>query len=290
LKLYLIEAVAFAVGFVFYALAALSTYTILQFEHSRIDPLSMLFLLGAGGVFSVAVGYACMLGIGGSLSLGVAELICRLTRSRQVLELVGDDTSSSANRILQRTYFLYSSLIIFILSVALGWDIYNADGPKASFLRPFLHLLDPLSKPLKVSPVMYSLELVPVLLVLVTLAGIAPSIALPYFRRFRVAGVNGSPFHTSLLTMVGGVIVGVSAAVTLAGFIYDALWAGRAPIYYHFFVLASVGLSVHFALGTYLARDRSEEMIEARLKRGGSRFVLLGRVDVTPEGGAHRPG
>jgi hypothetical protein len=79
----------------------------------------------------------------------------------------------------------------------------------------------------------------------------------------------------------------------LVGLIYNSLWANKGPIYYHFTFLVMLGFSIHFALGTFLARGRSERMIERSLLAGSdSNFVFLGSVELKPEerseGGAKR--
>jgi hypothetical protein len=45
-----------------------------------------------------------------------------------------------------------------------------------------------------------------------------------------------------------------------------------------------VGLSLHFALWTYLGRDRSEKMIEGSLRGSlDSKLVFLGAVELKPD-------
>ncbi len=132
----------------------------------------------------------------------------------------------------------------------------------------------------------YSVTFLPVAVLLVALAGLVPSIALPYFRKFKVTSVNSSPFHLALLSTFSTFVVGSSAVLTIFGLVYNALWAGKAPVYYHDFLLVMVGLSIHYSVGTWLGRDRAEAMISERLQNAQEveKGVFLGTVDVKPTG------
>lgn len=231
------------------------------------------------------MGYSWMVLIGGVCSVNVAKLFSRITKSKQIVEVKPkfDDPPTKAG-ILERTYLFYISTLMFLLLVSFAWDVYNADGRGALSLRPVVHALDAFSKPGKVSSLVYSAELLPVLLLLLALVGIVPSLALPYLRRFKITSVNSAPFHVMILTTFTGFVVGIGAGLALVGLIYRVLWIDKAPVFYRFVILVAVGLSIQFALGTYLGRGKSELLIEERLRRHRERNgMFVGQVSVEPQ-------
>jgi hypothetical protein len=283
-KFYVVEIFALALGIVLYGLAATSTFTLAQFKFSRLDPAILVSYSVGAGLLAAGLGYSSMTLVGGRLSLAVTRSACRLTGARQVIRVSAGGSGSSKNAIFQRAYFLYASLLVFAFSIGVAWDLYNADGPKAAFLRPLIHALNAFSRPANMSPVVFSLNLLPVLLVLLAIGGLVPSFALPYFRKFKITGVNSPPFPIGALWSTGGLVIGLSVVLALVGLIYNSLWANKGPIYYHFTFLVMLGFSIHFALGTFLARGRSERMIERSLRLGsGSNLVFLGSVELLPE-------
>lgn len=279
-----VTASAVTLGVLFYIIATLSTFTPAQVRVSGLSPVVIIMLDSSAGVAVILIGYVSMIAVGGASSLGLGRLLARITRSKQVIQLLQDDKRSGVSRALEETYLVYTSVLVYILTVAIGWDFYNLDGPRASIFQPLVRALDAFSTKLITNPVTYSVEFLPVVVLLVALAGLVPSIALPYFRKFKVTSVNGSAFHTAFLLTFSTLIVGSSAILTIFGLLYNVLWTKSAPIYYHDFLLVMVGLSVHYSVGTWLARDKAERMISERLKRprkveGG---VFLGTVDVKP--------
>ena len=212
--------------------------------------------------------------------MNVARLFSRITKSKQIVEVKSDDPPTKAG-IFERTYLFYISTLMFLLLVSLAWDVYNADGRGALSLRPIIHALDAFARPGKMSPLVYSAELLPILLVLLALVGIVPSLALPYLRRFKITSVNSAPFHFMILTTFAGFVVGIGAGLALVGLIYRVLWIDQAPVFYRFVVLVAAGLSIQFALGTYLGRGKSEMLIEERLRRRRERDgMFIGQVSV----------
>jgi hypothetical protein len=283
-KLHIVEIVALALGVALYGLAATSTFTLAQFRFSRLDPIILMLDSIGAGIVAVGVGYASMTLVGGRLSLVITRSICRATGAHQVISISEGGSGGSKSTIFQRAYFLYASLLVFAFSIGVAWDLYNADGPKSAFLRPLIHALNAFSRPANMSPVVFSQHLLPVLLVLLAIGGLVPSFALPYFRKFKITGVNSPPFPLSALWTTGGSVIGLSVVLALVGIIYNSLWANKGPIYYHFTLLVMLGFSVHFALGTYLARGRSERMIEGSLRGGkDSNLVFLGSVELKQE-------
>jgi hypothetical protein len=267
-------------GFVFCGLGAIYTFTFF-----RVKPTTPEFFLVFGvtilaSLGSLALGYSWMVLFGGFCSMKASRMFSRITKSKQVVEVKPDDPPVKAG-ILERTYLFFVSILMFLLLTSLAWDLYNADGRSALFLRPIVHALDAFSKPAKVGPFVYSVELLPVLLALLALVGTVPSLALPYLRRFKVTSVNSAPFHITVLTTFTGLIVGLGAGLTLVGLMYRVLWIGKAPFFYRFVILVAMGLSIQFALGTYLGRGKSELLIEERLRRRRKDdWAFVGRVTV----------
>lgn len=86
-----------------------------------------------------------------------------------------------------------------------------------------LHAIDVFSKPLQENLTSYSVSAIPYMLILVFVAGLVPSMVLPYFRRFKITGVNSGPFHTNILFTIVGFIAGLGATLTLIDLIYEVL-------------------------------------------------------------------
>jgi hypothetical protein len=271
---------AILIGFVFCGLGVFSTFAYFRVRQTTPELLLVFGTTALAGLGSLALGYAWMVLIGGHCSMGVAKRFARITKSKQIFEVRPDDPPGKAG-ILERTYLFYVSVLMFLLLTSLAWDMYNVDGRSALFLRPVVHALDAFSKPAKVSPLLYSTELLPILLVLLALVGIVPSLALPYLRRFKITSVNSLPFHAAVLTTFTGFIVGLGAGLALIDLIYRVLWLNKAPIFYHFVILVAMGLSIQFALGTYLGRRKSELLVEERLRRHKENDgIFIGQVNV----------
>jgi hypothetical protein len=118
------------------------------------------------------------------------------------------------------------------------------------------------------------------MIILITITGSAPAAALPHFRRFKVTGVNSGSFHTNLLFTIVGFVVGLGAVLTLVGLIYEVSWVGKGPYYYHYIIPAMLGLSLHYSMGAFLGRDKSEEMIKSKLERHPGKRVIRGTVSI----------
>jgi hypothetical protein len=124
----------------------------------------------------------------------VAKSVCRVTGAKQVLQVTTGESVNSANALFQRAYFLYSSLLVFALSVGIGWDFSTPTDPKASFLRPLTHALDVFARPGAVNPVTYLVGLLPVLLVLVTLGASFLPFRSPTFESSRSLESTARPY------------------------------------------------------------------------------------------------
>ena len=156
-----ITAAAVAMGVLFYVVATVSTFTPGQIRVSGLGPLLIILLACMGGAVAMVVGYASMVAVGGRGSLDLAKFFARVSGSKQVIQLLDEAEQSRASKLLEQTYLFYTSVLIYFIAIALGWDIYNADG-RASFLQPIVHALDAFSNQPRTSPVTYSVEFLPV--------------------------------------------------------------------------------------------------------------------------------
>jgi len=137
-----------------------------------------------------------------------------------------------------------------------------------------------LATPQRATGVLYSLTLLPGLIAITMVSGLVPSIALPYFRRFKIIGINSGPFHSTLLTAVIGPIIGLNILVSLLGMFYNVLWA-EAPTSYHYALIVLIGFSLHYSAGTYIGRGKAESIILRRLANGRydhNRVVVVDRT------------
>jgi hypothetical protein len=192
--------------------------------------------------------------------------------------------------LIEKSHLVYLPLVLFFTSIALGWDIYTADTLRSASIRTasktpgilqrILHSLNFLATPPHATSVLFSLRLTPALIVITLISGVTPSIALPYFRRFKIIGINSGPFHSTVLTAVFGSIIGLNILVSLLGIFYNVLWA-EAPTSYHYALIVLIGFSLHYSAGTYIGRGKAESIILGRLSNGRydrNRVVVLDRT------------
>ncbi len=258
--------VTLVVGGAFFILAVTSTFTLTQLLHTRFDPLLLVIINFLAGLVEIVIGYESMVTFGGRFSLGIASFASRLGGSRQIVEIIEDPPKALAGKLIHYAFLAYVPILVFLISVALSWDIFTLDTSRSGLAQPFFRTLDIFARNVGVNPVLFSVELVPVLLFMTFLAGTIPSIALPYFRRFRVTGVNSAPFHKGFLFATVGVVAGASAIFTLSGLFYEVLLTAQEPLYYHYSMLEMVGLSLYYAVGSYLGLERAEGMITKTLE------------------------
>jgi len=274
-------AVAVILGIILELIAVTSSFKFWQFLRSGLDSNMLIIYTLLGGVFVICIGYASVIFFGGRTSLGIAEFISRMGRSRQVIEKADE----KENMLFVFLFYVLVPVAVFFFLVAIGWNIFNLDSSKAGFFQPILHAIDVFARaPRSVSPASYSAELIPISILLAFLAGIVPSICAPYFRRFRVIGINTRPFHIALLLTIGGLLVGLGLIFTLLGEFYQVLWIDRAPVSYHYVLLTMLGFSLHYAAGIFLGLGKAEKSVsdELRKKKGGP--VTGGRVTVKLSG------
>lgn len=281
----------FMLGVSLYVFALLSIFG-LEFYSSGIGQFAIIMLALNGGLTAL-LGYVSVIILGGYVSLRLTEFIARLTRSRHVIEVVDESSLTISHKVALKDFLLYMPALIFILSVLLAWDIHNLHDPRTSIFHPLLRALIPIfdvfSVPAGVNPTVYSVDVIPAMVVIVAIAGATPSMVLPYFRRFKITGVNSGPFHTNLLATIIGLVAGLGALLTLLGFIYRILWVGKGPYYYHYILLAIIGLSLHYTIGASLGRNRSEDMVINMLRAISGKRVIRGTVNIQePSKGSER--
>jgi hypothetical protein len=276
-------------GFGAYIVAAVSTFSIPQLTLVRLDPLGIALLTSIVGLLVIGLGYGSIVLLGGICSLSIAGLIGRLTKTKQVIRPKDEKLLHLGKALIAKSHLVYLPLVLFFTSIALGWDIYIADpsrtpstiaSARPGMLRLVLHSLNFLATPQRATGVLFSLRLTPGLIVITMMSGLVPSIALPYFRRFKIIGINSGPFHSTLLTGVFGSIIGLNILVSLLGIFYKVLWAG-APTSYHYALLVLIGFSLHYSAGTYIGRGKAESIILRRLANGRydrNRIIVLDRT------------
>jgi len=279
-------------GFVTYVVAAASTFSIPQLTHVGLDPLEIAVLTSIEGLLVIGLGYGSIVFLGGICSLNVAGLISRLTKTKQVIRPKEGKSLQLRKVLIEKSHLVYLPLVLFFTSLALGWDIYSADPStlrtvslrttttRPGMLQLVLHSLNFLATPQRASGVLFSLRLTPGLIAITVISGLAPSIALPYFRRFKIIGINSGPFHSTVLTAVLGPIIGLNILVSLLGIFYKVLWAA-APTSYHYALIVLIGFSLHYSAGTYIGRGKAESIILGRLANGSydrKRVVVLDRA------------
>jgi len=252
------------------------------------DFYKVMIITVIGGLVSLGLGSASVLVFGGVASLKLVEFISRFTRAKHALEPIEEDRQTPLqNRVSKQAMAILMPLLIFVLSTSLAWDIHNLHDPRTSIFHGILHALDIFSKPITSEPVSYSMEIILVMIVLVAIAGIVPSLVFPYFRKFKITGINSGPFHTDLLIATVGLVTGLGVILTLIGLVFEVMWVGTGPYYYHYVIPVMIGLSLHFTIGMFIGRDRSEEMVKARLEAHKGKRVVKGSVNIQvskPEG------
>jgi hypothetical protein len=254
------------VGAGFFVLAVYSTFKMAQPSYARLDPVLLTIVSFVAGVVEILVGYVSIVGFGGKFSVGVARFAARTSGSKQVLEIIGENPNGLSHRLIGQAYLVYVPALVFLISVALSWDIFTLDTVHSGLAQPLFHLLDIFARNLKVNPVRFSLELVPILVLLTFAAGIVPSMVLPYFGKFRVTGVNSAPFHKGFLITTVAVAAGISAIFALSALFYETLFTSQEPLYYHYALLQMVGMSLYYAVGSSLGFEKAGASIMKTLE------------------------
>jgi hypothetical protein len=289
------SAVPLILGFVAYCIAAVSTFSIPQLTHVHLDQVAIALLTSAAGLLVIGLGYGSIVLLGGVCSLRIAGLFSRLTKTRQLLEPKEEKSVKLRKTLVEKSHLVYLPAVLFFTSIAIGWDIYSTIPARTTatattataipittrhtILGAVLRSLNFFATPQRANAVLFSLRLTPGLIAITLISGLVPSIALPYFRRFKIVGINSGPFHSTILFTVLGSVVGFSIVISLLQIFYKVLYAG-APTSYHFALIVLIGFSLHYSAGTYIGRSKSESIILRKIANGRydhNRIVILDR-------------
>jgi len=268
---------SFLLGIALYVFAVQTTFT---FRFANYDTLMIVLLTIIAGPAVLLLGYGTVVLIGGVASLRLAEFLARVTRSKHVIEIIDEKPQTLRQKIQTEYFTLIMPLLVFVLSMVIVWDVYNLHEDSTSIFHPLLHWLDVLSKPTGIGPITFAIDAIPAMITLIAISGITPAIVLPYFRKFKITGVNSGPFHTTLLTTVLGFVIGLGAILAIVGLVYETLWVGKEPRYYHYVIPAMLGLCIHYTIGAYLGREKSEKMITKTLEQQSRKRVVQGTVHI----------
>ncbi|HVP40749.1 MAG TPA: hypothetical protein VMS95_02200 [Candidatus Krumholzibacteriaceae bacterium] len=266
---------SFLLGIALYIIAVLSTP---QLELTDYNSLTIILITTIAGLVVLLLGYVMVAVISSVASLRLADIIARLTKTKQVIEIVNEKPQTIRQKLQTEYFMLLMPALIFIISTALAWDAYNLHDSRTSIFYPILHWLDVLAEPPTIAPIAYSVDIILVMIFLVAIAGFIPALILPYFRKFKITGVNSGPFHTTLLTTVLSVVISLGAILTIIGLVYETLWVGKGPNYYHYIIPVMLGLSIHYTIGAYLGREKSEKTITKTLEEQSRKRIVQGTV------------
>lgn len=289
-------------GFVAYCVAAVSTFSIPQLTHVHLDQVAIALLTSIDGLLIIGLGYGSIVLLGGVWSLGIAGLVSKLTKTRQLIEPKEEKSSTLTKALIEKSHLVYTPMVLFFTSIAIGWDIYNviptrttttttSVSTRHSMLEVVLRSLNFFATPQRANSVIFSLRLTPGLIAITLISGLVPAIAIPYFRRFNIVGINSGPFHSTVLFTVFGSVVGLSIVISLIGIFYKVLYAG-APTSYHYALIVLVGFSLHYSAGTYIGRSKAESIILRKIANGRydrDRIVVSDRT-LNPNAEAINPG
>ncbi len=240
----------------------------------------------AGGLISFVLGYASLITLGGKASLGLVEFTSRFNKSSQVIE-VRREVDVADHKLVSDASLFYVPALIFVMALALALNIHylhtTTDITFQSLLPPIiqgiLSVLDIFIQPTSVGSLRYSIEIIPIMIFIVAIAGVVPSIVFPYLRKFKITSINAPPFHKDILLGTAGTLFGLTVILSLVDLIYGAL-TGNQPHYYSYVLPAMLGFSLHYFLGAYVGREKAEAKIMDKLKSGVTERVFQGRVYV----------
>lgn len=245
---YLIIILSFLAGAALYIFAVISIFSQGNYAES-LSPFILVSITFFGGLGALIVGYVSEILFGGILSLRLAELVARVNRSRHIIEVTEEDPKTTRPAFRDKLFPFLVVALIFVTSIILVWDMNSLHPANESILHSIIHELDFLQDPFASNPLAYIGDIVPEMIVLIFLAGAAPSMALPYFRKFKITGVNTSPFHTFFIYAMIGIVGGVGIILTLARLVLNVI-AGAETIFYFDYVFPMMW-------GLYALRYRS---------------------------------
>lgn len=279
----IIAMVLFGLVMLLYIVAVFSTFN-LRSSSPNYGELIAFVVAFIGGSVVFGLGYTSVIIFGGKASLRLVEFISRLNGSKHTIEIT-EETKTTSRGLTSDTPILYFPVLVFMISLALALNIHylhtTTDITVPSFLsfQYTLSILDILLKPASIGSLRYSVEIIPIIIFIVAIAGIVPSLVLPYLRKFRVTSVNAAPFHRDILFSIVGIVFGLTVLLSLVNIIFGAL-TGNQPHYYNFVLPTMLGFSLHYSLGAYIGQEKAEEMVEKILKTGSGKRVFLGKVSI----------
>ncbi len=238
------------------------------------------------GLAVLGLGYGSVVYLGGKASLGIADFMSGVGGSEQIIET---EQKARPRRLgpINDAAFIYIPAIIFITTLAIALNIHylvstftvTLSVVPSSILQTVLNSLDIFLKPTSVGSLRFSIEIIPLMVIYVVLSGIPPAIVLPYLRKFKITSINGVQFHKSILLIALGALLGVTIVLSLVNIIYGII-IGTQPHYYSYLLPAITGLSLHYALGAFIGREKAEMTVEDILKTKHLRKVYQGKMTV----------
>ena len=117
------------------------------------------------------------------------------------------------------------------------------------------------------------------MVIFVAIAGGVPSIVLPYFRRFKVTGINAVLFHKDILFSIIEAVLGLAIVLSLVDVIYGTL-TGNQPHYYAYVLPTMLGFSLHYSLGAYIGRVKVEESVMKVISTASGKRVIRGKINI----------
>ncbi len=266
-------------GMAFYVFAVLSTFSQGNYTSAsgQFVPIAVTCRGGLGALF---LGYVEEISLGGVLSLGLADLVARIKGSRQIIEITGAGAQTQKDTFRSRLIPFLVLALIFVTTLILAWDIDSLHPEDVSILHPLISELDFLQHRISSSPLAYVGNVVSEMIVLILIAGAAPSMALPYFRKFRITGVNTEPFHTSFIFTMIGFVGGLGVVLTFARFVLNVIVGPQTIFYYNFIFPIMFGLSLHCTIGAFLGQGRAEDMVKKQVESGSRKRVAKGTVQI----------
>jgi hypothetical protein len=266
----------FGLIMLFYVSAIFYTFRF-RYSSRYFEELDAFIFTSVSGLAVFALGYVSVVVLGGKASLGLVGFISRFNGSRHAVE-VEEETQVNSRGLIKDASLLYVPALIFMISLALALNIhYLHTTTDIAFLSSALNALDIFLKPSSIGSLRYSIEIIPIMFVIVAVAGVVPSIVFPYLRKFKVTSVNAAPFHRDILFNFVGGLFGITVVLSLVDIVYGTL-TGSQPHYYDFVLPTMLGFSLHYFLGAYMGRKKAEESIEKILVTGSGKRVFQGKI------------
>ncbi len=252
-------------------------------EYGELVAFALTFV---GGSVTFMLGYASVVVFGGKVSLKLVEFTSRLNRSKHAVEII-EETEANNRGLISDPSLLYIPALVFLIGLALVLNIHYLDSTFAvtfqSFPSPILQgilgTLDILIKPTSTGSLRYSIDIIPIMVSMVFVAGAVPSLVFPYLRKFKVTSVNAAPFHKDILFGTVGALFGITIVLSLIDIVYGVL-IGSEPHYYSYVLPSLLGFSLHYSLGIFVGREKAEKMVEKDLRAGSSKRVFQGKVTI----------